>query len=154
MTNHAIRPATAADAGTLLSICDASGLMGPEEMDYMRGEVGAWAAGAGDAVWLMDDGGAGAALLHPEPMSDAVWNMLFVGVRMAARRTGVATALLDAVEAAARSGGGRILLIDTAGADDFAPARALYAKRGYEREAVIRGYYGDGVDRVTFRRDL
>ena len=151
-----IRIARPGDARALISIARSSGLFEPSEMQAMTGSISAWASGDDGPTWLIEDTEApgGAAMLAEEPMSDAVWNLLFLGVAPARRRQGTATALIAAAEAAARADGGRLMLVDTAGIDDQAPARACYLAAGYECEATIRDYYGDGVDRVTFRRGL
>jgi putative acetyltransferase len=50
----------------------------------------------------------------------------------AARRTGVARALLDCLLAVARERGYRRVSLETGTTDAFAPARALYASAGFE----------------------
>lgn len=54
-----------------------------------------------------------------------------MGVVEGARRRGVATALIDAMEAAVRNRGMERVGLTVAGGEDDAPARALYDKLGY-----------------------
>ncbi|MCK0168006.1 GNAT family N-acetyltransferase [Jannaschia sp. S6380] len=154
MTN--VHTARREDRSAILDIAAESGLFAPEELPDFMAAFDDWSPdGAEEArVWLIVPGGAGAALLAPEPMSDNVWNMLFVGVREDDRRRGVGRALLRAVEDRARDDGGRLLLIDTSGDEAQSGARVFYGAMGYAEEAVIRDYYGEGIDRVTFRRRL
>ncbi|MEM7642281.1 MAG: GNAT family N-acetyltransferase [Pseudomonadota bacterium] len=153
MTN--IRSATPSDRATILSIGEDSGLFAPEEVGFFADDFDSWSPGGDDPrLWLLAEDGSAAAQVAPEPMSDAVWNLLFIATHPTARRKGRARALINRVEEAVRAEGGRLLLIDTASVDDQAPARAAYVAAGYGREAVIRDYYGDGVDRVTFRKRL
>jgi ribosomal protein S18 acetylase RimI-like enzyme len=61
-----------------------------------------------------------------------------------ARRRGVATALMDALEARAREQGRTLLTLDTRAGD---PAAALYRARGYVAVGEIPGYCRDPFDR-------
>lgn len=36
----------------------------------------------------------------------------------------------------------------------YAPTRQFYLRHGYDREAVLRGFYADGDDMVVFRKRL
>ncbi|WP_240044470.1 GNAT family N-acetyltransferase [Nocardioides albidus] len=58
----------------------------------------------------------------------------------AARRRGVAAALLDHVLAEARSRGHARISLETGTEDYFAPARALYVTRGFTECAPFEGY--------------
>ncbi|MEM8850754.1 MAG: GNAT family N-acetyltransferase [Pseudomonadota bacterium] len=150
-----IRLATPSDRAVILSIGESCGLFSPEEIGFFTDDLDSWSPGSDDPrMWFLANDGEAAAQIAPEPMSDAVWNLLFIATRPAARRTGCAKALIRTVEKTVRAQGGRLLLIDTASMEDQAPARAAYLAAGYDREAVIRDYYGDGVDRVTFRKRL
>jgi ribosomal-protein-alanine N-acetyltransferase len=65
------------------------------------------------------------------------------------QRTGVGSALLDALLAeAARRGCRRVFLEVRA---DNAAAIALYERRGFERVALRRAYYADGADALVMR---
>jgi [ribosomal protein S18]-alanine N-acetyltransferase len=67
-----------------------------------------------------------------------------------ARRTGVAAALLVAVEAHAAAGGAKRLLLEVR--DDNVAARAFYAGAGFAEIAQRAGYYRDGTDAVVLER--
>jgi GNAT superfamily N-acetyltransferase len=67
------------------------------------------------------------------------------------RNAGVATALLAALEASARSSGMRRMILETGLAQP--EAIALYTKMGYEKIANY-GHYKDEPDCVSFGRDL
>lgn len=149
-----IRPAAPADGAALLSIAEASSLFEPPELAAFAEDLAGWRPADGDPRLWFCAGDRAAAHAAPEPMSGGVWNLRFLATRSEARRRGLARALVGAVEAAVRERGGRLLLIDTASMAEMAPARALYEALGYAREAVIRDFYADGVDRVTFARRL
>ncbi len=67
-----------------------------------------------------------------------------------ARRTGVASALLGAVEAHAASGGADRLLLEVR--VDNAGARAFYTAAGFAEIATRPRYYRDGTDAVVLER--
>ena len=67
-----------------------------------------------------------------------------------ARRTGVATALLAAVDEHAATRGAERLLLEVR--DDNVAARAFYAEAGFAEVAVRAGYYRDGTDAVVLER--
>ena len=62
--------------------------------------------------------------------------------------------MLNHVEMWLKDKGQRILLVETAGVDDFGYVRKFYANNGFEAEARIRDFYGEGVDKVVFRKSL
>ena len=67
------------------------------------------------------------------------------------RGTGVAVALLQAVEASAREHGMRRIVLETG--DENPEAIAFYARNGYGRISNY-GFYKDEPDCVSFGRDL
>ncbi|HEX8386891.1 MAG TPA: GNAT family N-acetyltransferase [Rubricoccaceae bacterium] len=100
---------------------------------------------AGDTVLLLalDADGAGLGFTHLFPSFTSVGaarlfvlNDLFVAP--AARRLGVAGALLDAAEAHARSEGAVRLVLQTA--VDNGPAQRLYERRGWTRDDAFVTY--------------
>jgi GNAT superfamily N-acetyltransferase len=68
-----------------------------------------------------------------------------------ARNAGVATALLTALEASAREGGMRRMILETGLKQP--EAISLYTKMGYEK-ITNYGHYRDEPDCVSFGRDL
>ena len=68
------------------------------------------------------------------------------------RRAGLASALLDAVVAAARAGGADRLLLEVR--EDNAGALSFYAARGFVEVDRRRRYYRDGATAVVLRRGL
>lgn len=61
---------------------------------------------------------------------------------------------MRSAEAHLQSLGQRLLIVDTSGTDDFALTRQFYATSGYEEEARIRDFWGEGDDKVIFRKSL
>lgn len=75
-----------------------------------------------------------------------------IGVSAAARRTGVAGALLDEVLVLARGSGADRLLLEVR--DDNTGALAFYASRGFVEIDRRRRYYRDGAAAVVMRIGL
>lgn len=82
--------------------------------------------------------------------------VLTIGVDPAARRQGIARALMTAAVAAGRQAGAETCFLEVA--DDNPAAVALYAGLGFRRAGLRRGYYDRGlagrVDALVMRLDL
>jgi ribosomal protein S18 acetylase RimI-like enzyme len=119
--------------------------------DSVRGELE-------DHQWIVldDDTGsvAGAAYYAPEPFSNQMWNLYFLGVRPASQGSGVGAALVAHVETVLRARGERVLIIETSGVASFEATREFYRKQGYAEEARIREFYGPGDDKIVFWKAL
>jgi ribosomal-protein-alanine N-acetyltransferase len=79
--------------------------------------------------------------------------ILTVGVVPAARRTGIARRMLDALLTESIRRGAREAFLEVR--VDNAAALALYASEGFAQVGIRRGYYAGGrVDAVTMRKEL
>lgn len=155
-----IRRAVAADVGALAQLARETRMFGDDDLERFVAEMRGHLAGGGDAdgaALLAADGAeglAGAAFCAEEPMADRVANLVFLGVRPAARGRGVGRALVAAFEARARAAGARLAVIETASDPMFAPARALYGALGYAPEARLSDFFADGLDKIVFLKRL
>ena len=108
--------------------------------------------------WLLatdsQDRPEAAAMVGPEPFSEDVWNLYFIGTLPQSRSQGIGAALVKHVEATAKAAGARLLLVETSSGDQFVRTRAFYPREGFTEEGRIRDYYGDGDDKVIFRKRL
>jgi ribosomal-protein-alanine N-acetyltransferase len=117
-----------------------------------------------EATWWgeLAQGAARRYLLDRDPASGAVLgyagvalngpdaDVMTVAVAPAAQGRGLGRRLTEAlVDVAADAGASQLLLEVRA---DNVPAQRLYARSGFERIAVRRGYYRDGVDAWILRR--
>ncbi|MCX6398014.1 MAG: N-acetyltransferase [Propionibacteriales bacterium] len=148
-----IRPATADDAGTI-AVLEAE----------CQGDD-AWSANlvrdgvTGDLPTIQylvaqDDTAAGSAVVGYAVASYAgdIAELQRIGVATGARRTGVATALLDAVVAHAPSTGADRMLLEVRA--DNRGALSFYAARNFVEIDRRARYYKDGVDAVVMRLPL
>jgi [ribosomal protein S18]-alanine N-acetyltransferase len=78
--------------------------------------------------------------------------ILTLGVVEAARRRGVATALLRTAMQRAASSGAYSMFLEVSVTNQS--ARGLYAACGFSQIGVRRAYYDDGTDALVMRADL
>lgn len=100
-------------------------------------------------LWLAEDAGevVGCVALRPlAELGPRAAEVKRLYVRPDRRGAGIAAALMDALEAAARAGGYEALYLDTK--DDLRAAIAFYERRGYER--IPR--YNDNPQATIFMR--
>ena len=139
------------------SLAESIGLFQPQELKEFGSMISEHLEGEDtDHCWLVDDEQAilGAAYYAPEPFSERVWNLYFMGVNPSHQGQGRGSNLLKAVEQRLTEQGERLLLIETSGVGSFEATRAFYRKNGYDEEARIRDFYQPGDDKVIFRKVL
>ncbi len=149
-----IRPTQANDFDALIDIATASGLFEPDQTEMLAGML---RSPSENDVWFTDEdanGPVGVAYLAPEKMTNGTWNLLFIAVHPNHQRQGRGKTILKHVQDWLRLKGERILLVETAGLDDFDYVRTFYASDGFETEARVRDFYDSGVDKVIFRKSL
>ena len=153
-----IRKTTREDKNGLLDVATASGLFEPEQVGELAGMLGDHFDTEEPAdVWLTDEENGkpvGVVYAAPERMTDGTWNLYLIAVHPEQQRTGRGKAMLEHIEKILASRGVRVLLVETAGTDDFDYVRLFYSKNGYTEEARIREFYEAGVDKVVFRKAL
>lgn len=108
-------------------------------------------------VWLTCEAGdepVGFCYAMPEQFTEGTWNMLAIAVLPSQQGGGCGAGLVAKLEQVLRDKGGRILIADTSGTEDFAQTRHFYKRNGYSEEARIRDFWGPGDDKVTFWKSL
>lgn len=109
----------------------------------------------GAMCFIDDDGGLqGVAYVEPERMTDGTYNLLLIAVHPRAQKQGRGTKLIRHVETQVAERGGRVLLVETMGTEDFAHVRWLYERLGFLEEARIRDFYAEGCDKVVFWKPI
>ncbi|MFQ6546846.1 GNAT family N-acetyltransferase [Aestuariibius sp. 2305UL40-4] len=156
MTTHTTtRPARASDVPALRRIVEEIGLFPSELLADMIAPF--LDDPARDTLWLVAEAGgrpAGLCYAAHETMTEGTWNMRALGIRPGDQRKGVGATLTAALESALRDRGQRILIVDTSSTDDFAIARAFYARQSYREAARLPHFWAEGDDKVTFWKDL
>ncbi|MEL7463074.1 MAG: GNAT family N-acetyltransferase [Pseudomonadota bacterium] len=154
MTVFQHRDLAAEDLGALMGVLDDTGLFTPSLLASMSA---GFIAGDGEDLWLtLLSGGApvGLAYAAPEEMADRVWNLRAIAVSPKLHRLGGGRALIAALEARLTDRGGRLLIVETSSLPAFDGARAFYPALGYRREGVIRDFWEEEDDKVTFAKTL
>lgn len=150
-----IRTIRPGDLPVVKTIIDAVDLFPSEMMDDMIAPF--FDDPDGDPFWLtceQDGVPVAVAFGEPERMTDGTWNLLLIAVHPDHQSKGIGETVMGHVETMLARRGGRILLVETSGADAFARTRSFYDRIGYEQEARIRDYYAAGDDKIVFRKAL
>lgn len=131
-----IRGLTECDRETALETTGDRGPFTPEELDALGVRLRAFLADASDPdeSWIaeFDDelAAVGVALCTAKPMTDRVWNLLFIGVRAGQQDRVVGGALMRYVEKGLLAASQRMLVIDTSKGPGFAAVHAFYRSHG------------------------
>ena len=67
---------------------------------------------------------------------------------------GHGASLVKQVERELQGRTARLLIVETSGLPEFAPARAFYAKCGFGHEASIKNFFAAGDDKLVFTKPL
>ena len=144
-----VRPATAADVDAVVEL---------EQTLPGRRRVVARAGRAGDRLRAADrlvpggrGGRRGRRARGGERRGDDA-ELQRIAVDPAYRRRGLASELLEAVEARAAADGATRLLLEVR--EDNTPAAAFYESRGFEEVGRRRGYYRDGAAAVVLGKKV
>jgi ribosomal protein S18 acetylase RimI-like enzyme len=157
-----VRAATSSDVVVIRALALDNGMFEPEDMDTFDESLSGYLDGSLDGhAWVVATDGRGrslgAAYYAPEPFGDRVWNLYFLAVGPGEHRQGVGSSLVRYVEQTLRAKGepaARVLVVETSSGAAYEGARGFYAHQGFDREAVIREFYGPGEDKVVFWKSL
>ncbi len=107
-------------------------------------------------VWSDQEEGAPRGLIcyGHRPLTRWSWDLYWLLVDPAAQRQGIGTALLRAMEAHIQGVGGRWILVETATAPAYAPARRFYERHGFRLLAVVEDFYDEGEGLAIYIKGL
>ena len=77
--------------------------------------------------------------------------LISIGVSPAARRTGIAAAMIGIMEGELKKNGIKSVFLEVA--ENNIPARKLYEQNGYVQIGIRPKYY-DGIDAIMMRKDI
>jgi ribosomal protein S18 acetylase RimI-like enzyme len=149
-----IRDLDRADIPYARAVLEGTGLFPPDMLQPMAEP---YLTGQAPHHWLVAYEGeqfAGFVYAEPERMTDGTFNLLAMAVDPALQGRGIGTALVAALEARLRGQGGRILLVETSGLQEYAGTRTFYARQSFSEEARIREFYAEGEDKILFWKRL
>lgn len=150
-----IRPTKPEDIFGLKEVLDSTGIFPSEMLPEMVSSFFDDLASTDQWLTCEHDGKVvGFCYASLEQMTENTWNMLAIAVHASVQGGGCGSAIVGALENALRSRGGRLLIVDTSGKDEFAQTRAFYRKNGYAEEARIRDFWSAGDDKIVFWKRL
>ncbi len=155
-----LRSPLSSETPALVALGVSTGLFQPHEARALLGDtLDAFHAGKlGDGhsveVWAdaVDQGPLGWTYFAPDAHADGVWNLWWIGVAPSQQGRGVGAALLGAIEARVRAGGGRLLVVETSALPALARTRRFYERCGYAVCGQVPDFYADGDGKVIFAR--
>ena len=153
------RPLEADDRDPVAKILERVGNFSSQEQKIALELIDAWLK-AGEAsdylCWvLVDDAGVrGYVCVGPTPLTDGTFDLYWIAVDPSAQGRGYGHALTRLAEDETRRRGGRLLLIETASHDAYAPTIRFYERAGYELVSTIRDFYKKGNNKLTFAKSL
>lgn len=150
-----IRTIEKKDIDGLKNVIDTSGLFPSdllEEMltDYLTNPLS-------EEIWLTKEVNSVPVIIAycaPEKLTNGTYNLYLIAVHKEYQGNGEGSAMMSYIEASLRSGGNRVLIVETSGLPEFEQTRRFYDQCKYERMAVIRDFYKEGEDKIIFWKKL
>jgi ribosomal protein S18 acetylase RimI-like enzyme len=155
-----IETAVEKDGAEIVAITANSGVFTSEEVECVAelwGEylhMGAEISGYDFIVYRENDQVFGYACYGQRALTEGTYDLYWIATHPAARQKGVGRALLRQVEENIRQFGGRLIVVETSGLDNYVATRAFYQATGYLLEATLRDFYRDGDDLIIFTKHL
>ena len=151
-----IRTLLPADMSGVLDLAIASGMFAHGDVDEIKSRLDVYFEGRDESLWITyeDQGLEGNAYCAPEPMAKGTWNLLMLLVRQDKQGQGHGAALVGHVEHQLAQAGGRLLLVETSGTEDFKNAQRFYGKCGFSEVARIPDFYDAGDDKIVFSKPV
>jgi ribosomal protein S18 acetylase RimI-like enzyme len=92
----------------------------------------------------------GFACYGPRALTQGTFDLFWIATTPTATRQGVGHVLLEHVAQEIRAMQGRLIIAETSGRPEYAPARHFYEKYNYQRAATIADFYAPGDDLVLY----
>jgi ribosomal protein S18 acetylase RimI-like enzyme len=89
-----------------------------------------------------------------EKLTRGTFNLYAIGVKADLQGKGIGEQIMKYIEHQLQQKGGRVLIVETSGTEDFQLTRRFYEKLNYNKEAVIRDFWSEGDDKVIFWKKL
>jgi D-alanine-D-alanine ligase len=155
VTPH-LRHLTAADRARIEEITRAVGRFRDDEIPVALEVFDAAVQGGPDYTVLGAELGSelvGWICWGPTPCTLGTYDLYWMAVEPGLQGSGIGTALLEEMERRL-AGLARLIVIETAGRQDYAATRAFYQARGYRPAATIPDFYAAGDDQVVFVKSV
>ncbi|MDR2392154.1 MAG: GNAT family N-acetyltransferase [Planctomycetota bacterium] len=97
---------------------------------------------------------AGYVCFGPIPCAIGSFDLYWVAVDKRRQGRGLGLRLVEKCEESARNMGGRRVFIETSGKPQYLPTRRFYRRAGYVEAARLKDFYGQGDDKIVYRKDF
>jgi ribosomal protein S18 acetylase RimI-like enzyme len=148
-----IRPIQQKDLEQLKAVLDSIELFPSEYLDEMISDY--FNNSETEDIWFTAiENGIPIAIAYcsPEKFTEGTYNLLAIGVKENLQAKGTGGKMMNYLEALLRQAGHRILIVETS--STLKLTKAFYHKCNYTKEAVIRDFWGEGDDKIIFRKRL
>lgn len=145
-----VEPAKPEDRQAILAVTANIDIFTAEEKDTVRELFDEQEQGYNFLVARHDGQVVGYSCFGERALTVGTYDLFWIAVDPSARGLGAGRTLLQASESAVRALGGRLLVLETSGLEEYARTRKFYELAGYEKEAVIRDFYKVGDDLVIY----
>ena len=149
------------DRGPLEEILRKTGVFTEDEVDValeLIDSVMGAGAGGGDGYEMVVAERLGRVVGYAcwgrTPMTEGTYDLYWIAVDPALQGHGVGRAIVAEVERSVRADHGRLIVVETAGKESYAPTRAFYEGIGYPEHCRIKDFYRPGDDKVIQIKEL
>jgi ribosomal protein S18 acetylase RimI-like enzyme len=152
LTSTRLRSLNAADRARIEEITRAVGRFRDDEIPVALEVFDAAVQGDPDYTVLGAELGpqlVGWICWGPTPCTLGTYDLYWMAVEPELQGSGIGTALLEEMERRL-AGLARLIIIETAGRQDYGATRAFYQARGYRPAATIPDFYAPGDDQVVY----
>jgi ribosomal protein S18 acetylase RimI-like enzyme len=156
LTSARLRSLNAADRARIEEITRAVGRFRDDEIPVALEVFDAAVQGGPDYTMLGAELGSqlvGWICWGPTPCTLGTYDLYWMAVEPGLQGSGIGTALLEEMERRL-AGLARLIVIETAGRQDYAGTRAFYQARGYRPAATIPDFYAPGDDQVVYVKNV
>jgi ribosomal protein S18 acetylase RimI-like enzyme len=152
LTSTRLRSLNAADRARIEEITRAVGRFRDDEIPVALEVFDAAVQGDPDYTVLGAELGpqlVGWICWGPTPCTLGTYDLYWMAVEPELQGSGIGTALVEEMERRL-AGLARLIIIETAGRQDYGATRAFYQARGYRPAATIPDFYAPGDDQVVY----
>ncbi len=90
----------------------------------------------------------------PTPCTEGTFDVYWIAVAPGRQGRGLGKALMAHAEQLIAKRGGRLVVVETSGAERYLATRQFYLRVGYQEAARIPDFYAPGDDKVVFTKCL
>ncbi|MFK8044206.1 MAG: GNAT family N-acetyltransferase [Crocinitomicaceae bacterium] len=96
----------------------------------------------------------GFGLCIPELLTEGTYNLVSIGVEVTQQGKGIGQMMMAYLESELMKLKGRLLIVETSGDKQYLQTQAFYQKLGFTKEAIIKGFWQAGEDKIIFSKRL